>query len=294
MQTPPSPRSLGKSNWPTLSRLAPSWPQRLPAAVKPLARAKASWPAPMKPTLMVSGGLRPLPSQLAPSPQEQLREDGQNPEQEVRRTVPGLATPPPTGDPHPSGSNSPPLRCPRPPQRPDLLLRVPDRGQRGVSQPPERVGKRHGVGGRPHARIPSPRPRSPRSEPPRRRRRVRGLAFPSARRHHRPPEPNPDPQLGSQIPSYSVRVSPCPQLRARHAALSAGGAPPPQPIRGAAALELANLGAREAPRGSCIIRSPRPLPLGPVAPALPNLRLQSRPQRIETLAASTRIPRDRA
>ena len=26
MQTPPSPPSLGKGNWPTLSRLAPSWP----------------------------------------------------------------------------------------------------------------------------------------------------------------------------------------------------------------------------------------------------------------------------
>ena len=72
---------------------------------------------------------------------------GQNPEQEVRRAVPGLATPPPTGDPHPSGSNSPPLRCPRPPRRPDLLPRVPDRGQGGASQPPERVWKRHGVRG---------------------------------------------------------------------------------------------------------------------------------------------------
>lgn len=29
----------------------------LPAAVKPLAKAKASWPAPMKPTLMLSGRL---------------------------------------------------------------------------------------------------------------------------------------------------------------------------------------------------------------------------------------------
>lgn len=61
---------------------APSWPRDLPAAVKPLAKAKASWPAPMKPTLMVSEA-RPRPSRPA------LEETGQDPAQEVRRAVRG-------------------------------------------------------------------------------------------------------------------------------------------------------------------------------------------------------------
>lgn len=85
---------------------------------------------------------------------------GQNPEQEVRRAVPGLTTPPPTGDPHPSGSNSPPLRCPRPPQRPDLLLQVPDGAERG--EPASGKGRQEAWGrGTPPRPSPLPTPESP-------------------------------------------------------------------------------------------------------------------------------------
>ncbi|XP_067570335.1 proline-rich protein 2-like [Pseudorca crassidens] len=162
---------------------------------------------------------------------------GQNPEQEVRRAVPGLTTPPPTGDPHPSGSNSPPLRCPRPPQRPDLLLQVPDGAERGPSTPEAGVE-------------------------------CADLHFPLPGGTTARPSRTPTHSLA---PNYPVTRCESPPVRScapatRH---PAPGGPPPQPIRGAAALEPANLGAREAPRGSCIIRSPPPPPAGSSRPRTP-------------------------
>lgn len=73
--------------------MGPPWPQGLPAAVKPLARANASWPAPMKPTLMVCEA---SPAALAAgtgSAGAAAGRDGAGSRGEVRWAVPGPATP---------------------------------------------------------------------------------------------------------------------------------------------------------------------------------------------------------
>lgn len=150
----------------------------------------------MKPTLIVSGGLRPPPSQLAPALQEQGGTMGQNPAQELRQTVPALATPPPPGvPPHPpyfSRSNSPLLRCPA-----HRGFPIGSRGSRtqGAGRGAPASGRGRSCLGwgdessaprRTRARIPSPRPHLPRSEPPPGRRRGHGPTFPSRSTTARP------------------------------------------------------------------------------------------------------------
>ena len=156
----------------------------------------------MKPTLIVSGGLRPPPSQLAPALQEQGGTMGQNPAQEVRQTVPALVTPPPPGvPPHPpylSRSNSPLLRCPA-----HRGFPIGSRGSRtqgaGRGAPASGRGRQLlGVGRRIICAPTHPRPNPlPTPTPPQ----VRAHSRPKARarthislpQYHRPPKPEPCP-----------------------------------------------------------------------------------------------------
>lgn len=224
----------------------------------------------MKPTLMVSGGLRPPPSQLAPALQEQGGTMGQNPAQEVRQTVPALATPPPTGVPRPrpiSASLTLPYSGAPPTAASRSVPEGPGHREQGEGRPPpEEVGSCLGWGGessaprRTHARIPSPRPHLPRSEPPPGRRRGHGPTFPSRSTTTGPSPTSAWPRI-TQLPC-TCRPPVCSAAPATRHPLPGAPPPPPQPIRGAAALEPTNLGAREVPRGRCIIRKP-----GPPAPA---------------------------
>lgn len=233
--------------------------------MKPLARAKANWPAPMKPTLMVSGGLSPPPSQLAPALQEQRGTMGQNPAQEVRQTVPALATPPPIGVPPPppylSRSNSPLLRCPA-----HRGFPIGSRGSQtqgaGTGAPASgrgpqlrKRGDESSAPRRPHARIPSPRPHLPRSEPPSRRRRGRGPTFPSRGSTALSSPTSAWPPI-TQLPCTCRPQSAAPRPprgthsrgpHPRHPSQSAARPPWSRPIQG-----------RGRCQGRCIIRSPRP------------------------------------
>lgn len=231
---------------------------------------------------MVSGGLRPPPSQLAPALQEQRGTMGQNPAQEVRQTVSALATPPPTGVPPPppyfSRSNSPLLRCPAHRGFPIGSRGSQTRGA-GTGAPASGRGRQLRKRGdessaprRPHARIPSPRPHLPRSEPPPRLRRGRGATFPSrgstarsSRTSAWPPD-NP----------VTLYVSPpvCSAAPATRHPLPGAPPPPPQPIRGAAALEPANPGAREAPGPLHHPLAPAPRPR-PQAQSPPGFRTRT-------------------
>lgn len=175
--TPPSSgRQAGKAH-PQPS--APFRPRGLPAAVKPLAKAKASWPAPMKPTLMVSEA-RPRPSQPALERQEQRREEaGQDPAQEVRRAVAAgplrrqlapLAAPPAplpitAGLTLPMAANSSgPVTTPtsRPHWRPRPAPEGPRHRRKGGARPhPEGVGERRGTTDRRQRAPPGPSPPPP-------------------------------------------------------------------------------------------------------------------------------------
>ena len=206
---------------------------------------------------------------------------GQNPAQEVRQTVPALVTPPPPGvPPHPpniSRSNSPLLRCPA-----HRGFPIGSRGSRtqgaGRGAPASGRGRQLlGVGRRIICAPTHPRPNPLPTPPPPQ---VRAHSRPKARarthislpQYHRPPKPDFSLDPDNPVTRY---VSPpvCTAAPATRHPLPGAPPPPPQPIRGAAALEPANPGAREVPRGRCIIlspRPPRPRPLGPVDPALEN------------------------
>ncbi|XP_057569845.1 proline-rich protein 2-like [Hippopotamus amphibius kiboko] len=186
----------------------------------------------------------------------------------------GLATPPPTGAPLPSRSNSPLLRCPRPPRRPDLLPRVPDRGQGGARPPPEGVGERHGVGERPIcARTPtrpSPSPLltppPPGSEPPRLR------SYPVTPRGS-PPVRSAAPATRHPAPGGPAPAASANPRRGRPGACQSGGA-------GGAEGQLHHPLTPAPDRG------------GPVAALLPNLHPTSAPTPAGPLRTESRAPRD--
>lgn len=142
--------------------------------------------------------------------------------------------------------------------------------QRGARPPPEGVGERPCRRPAAGARMP-PRPPAPRPSTPEPRARIslcpENAYFPLPRNTTARPSLTPTltPSLGtrSKLPCGSPPIhSAAPATR--HPAPETPP-PPPQPIRCAAALAPANPGAREAQRGSCIIRTPPPPPPPPPA-----------------------------
>lgn len=112
---------------------------RLPEAVKPRARAQASWPAPMKPTLMVLGSAstRQPQESRAPAYARERAEGGQGPSVRGARPecrIQGASTGFRPGVPRPLSRAS---HGPAPPRRPI-------RGWVGALRPPPA----HGIGGR--------------------------------------------------------------------------------------------------------------------------------------------------
>lgn len=136
-------------------RRPPARPQRSPAAVKPRARAQASWPAPMKPTLMAR--LRVFPARLGGAPEEGRSRRGAAggaPRARIQR-VAGRGAWPATSAwvPRPPLTHSLPRRqrrrAPRGPAPSELPIRGRDSGRTNprpslaVRPPPA-----HGIGGR--------------------------------------------------------------------------------------------------------------------------------------------------